>query len=296
MRCIVVGSEDINNPILIKNVITKSDFPITEIISNNLEGVGKNIQKYATKTDVDLVVFPVNWRKYKKDATQACNKRMVKYLAEDKSRPGGLIVIWFGLDKRIRNLLEIVQDTDIRVFKYRLKPESKNLIGKKFGNVTILDIFMKPNSRRRYSKYRCDCGKENQIRLSDIVSGIKISCGCLSGLPPGESSIRRVISEYKGNAKVKGRCFTLTDIETRRLLLSSCYYCGNIPDRIINDRKLKGKIVVSGIDRKDNDMGYTTKNCVSCCKACNYKKGSSLLEDFLKWVKKVYENLSLDDE
>jgi 5-methylcytosine-specific restriction endonuclease McrA len=32
----------------------------------------------------------------------------------------------------------------------------------------------------------------------------------------------------------------------------------------------------SGIDRKDNEKGYTEENCVPCCKRCNGIKGEWL--------------------
>lgn len=174
--------------------------------------------------------------------------------------------------------------------------QDKELIGKKFSHLQILDIFRKSHDRRRHCKYLCDCGKQSQVRLSDILSGKRASCGCLSGLPPGESSIRRVFHEYISNSKKKNIEFSLDYSIVKELLLSNCYYCGKIPSRTVNRKKLKGSAVVSGIDRLDNSSGYIKDNCVSCCKECNYRKSTTSHEDFCEWIKTVYLNLGLDQQ
>ena len=53
----------------------------------------------------------------------------------------------------------------------------------------------------------------------------------------------------------------------------------------ISDTVLK----INGIDRVDSGKGYVINNVVPCCKYCNIAKGEMSREDFLKWVKRVYE-------
>ena len=48
-------------------------------------------------------------------------------------------------------------------------------------------------------------------------------------------------------------------------------------------------IRVNGIDRIDSNIGYTKENSVSCCKFCNTAKSTMSRDEFLKWIKKVYE-------
>ena len=172
-----------------------------------------------------------------------------------------------------------------------IEEKRKDVVGKRFKGVTILSLFKKPNNKRIFCKYLCDCGKESQIRLSDIISNGKSSCGCMSGLPDGESSMRRVISDYKSNAQRKNREYSLSNDSVRKLLLSDCFYCSSPPGRKVDYKKLKGSIIVSGIDRLDNNKGYTEENCVSSCKRCNYKKGADSHDDFIQWIKSVYWNL-----
>jgi deoxycytidylate deaminase len=38
-----------------------------------------------------------------------------------------------------------------------------------------------------------------------------------------------------------------------------CIYCGK-------------QITTAGIDRIDNNVGYTIDNCVACCRVCNWMK------------------------
>jgi hypothetical protein len=55
----------------------------------------------------------------------------------------------------------------------------------------------------------------------------------------------------------------LTDEICYKMMTSSCFYCGFISDETLN-----------GIDRMDGMGSYEESNCVSCCKNCNFIKGS----------------------
>ena len=58
-----------------------------------------------------------------------------------------------------------------------MKYKDSELIGKKFGRLTIKEMFYKKN--RRYCRCRCDCGKETETSLSNILYRDTKSCGCL---------------------------------------------------------------------------------------------------------------------
>ncbi len=64
---------------------------------------------------------------------------------------------------------------------------------------------------------------------------------------------------YERNAKLKRVFFDLTFDEFMTFWQKPCYYCG-------------AKIESIGLDRMDNDLGYTTDNIVPCCTTCNYLK------------------------
>ena len=65
-------------------------------------------------------------------------------------------------------------------------------------------------------------------------------------------------STYKTMAKKKQRIFQLSIDEFDILTKSKCVYCGSIG--------------VNGIDRVDNNIGYVSNNCITCCKICNFMK------------------------
>ena len=57
---------------------------------------------------------------------------------------------------------------------------------------------------------------------------------------------------------------------------NKCHYCGDgLPP------------FGWGIDRKDSSKGYTTENCVPCCKVCNIMKNTLSYKDFFKKIKDI---------
>ncbi len=79
---------------------------------------------------------------------------------------------------------------------------------------------------------------------------------------------------YKRSANIKQLEFGLTIDDYIKLVENPCYYCGIIDaDKGFN-----------GIDRKDQTKGYIEDNCASCCKMCNYLKGSLHYETFIKRI------------
>ena len=82
---------------------------------------------------------------------------------------------------------------------------------------------------------------------------------------------------YKYNAKKRDKIFCLSYEEFLLLIKGKCFYCGS-------DEHV-------GIDRKDNKIGYTIENSVSCCWDCNRLKGCFNSEDFISVCQKVSNNL-----
>ena len=54
---------------------------------------------------------------------------------------------------------------------------------------------------------------------------------------------------------------------------------------------MKGRpsFIYTGIDRMDNDLGYTTENTVPCCTTCNMLKGTMPYDDFMAWIARLTE-------
>jgi len=81
---------------------------------------------------------------------------------------------------------------------------------------------------------------------------------------------------YGRNANLKNLEFTISFEDYSNVVTKECHYCGVIQEKGFN-----------GMDRKDQSVGYIIDNCVSCCKMCNYMKGSTCEEVFIKRVEHI---------
>lgn len=80
--------------------------------------------------------------------------------------------------------------------------------------------------------------------------------------------------------------FTLTKVQFAKLISRDCFYCGQHPRQKVSAHSL---LTYNGLDRVDNQKGYTSTNCVPCCAQCNLAKHKHSLSDFKNWIQKVYE-------
>lgn len=64
----------------------------------------------------------------------------------------------------------------------------------------------------------------------------------------------------KGGAKSRGLSWDLTLEQFEEFTKLPCYYCQN---------KLNHNTTGSGLDRIDNNKGYSVDNCLPCCSTCN---------------------------
>ena len=81
---------------------------------------------------------------------------------------------------------------------------------------------------------------------------------------------------YLRCAEDKNLNFEISQEEFNKLVKEPCHYCEVIQERGFN-----------GIDRLDSTMGYVMDNCMSCCKICNYMKGSLPIDVFLKRIEHI---------
>ena len=176
---------------------------------------------------------------------------------------------------------------------------SKNtlkLSGKKFGLLTALEPCGRDGQGYILWKCRCDCGRIKKARSSRLKSGATKNCGCQRperrnpseyiSLDSGESNFRLVYGDYLYSAQRRGLVFELTESHAHRLFSSPCHYCG-IPPQAERNNCNGGAFTYNGIDRKDNDKGYTLDNCVPCCADCNYKKSTDSYAHFMAWVDRI---------
>jgi len=83
------------------------------------------------------------------------------------------------------------------------------------------------------------------------------------------NSVSGKYSEYKFSAKSRDLVFELSKNDFIKFWNVECFFCGVCIDGV-------------GIDRLDNEIGYTLGNCVSCCRMCNVAKSIHSYEDFIE--------------
>ena len=161
-----------------------------------------------------------------------------------------------------------------------------DLTGKKFGRLTVIERSY-PNTKWGLPRWlcKCSCGTEKVIDSSNLKSGRTKSCGCLVKLPPGVSGMHGLIGCYKASAKRHNVSFELIEKQFKELTQLDCYYCDSSP------KQGYGKYIHNGLDRVDNNKGYTIDNVVPCCKQCNHAKTNLTLQEFRDWVKRIYNKM-----
>ena len=170
-------------------------------------------------------------------------------------------------------------------------------VGSRYGKWTILRESSKLGHNRRVW-CRCECGIERSVILGSLIIGKSKTCGnrgCKRALPKGEAAFRHVLRQYVYGAKGRGFVWSLTDDEFRNLTSSPCHYCGEPPCKSVYTDTLpvetfNGDYPHTGIDRKDNAIGYTSLNCVPCCRMCNYRKLGTPYEEFVAWIRKISQH------
>lgn len=175
-----------------------------------------------------------------------------------------------------------------------------DLTGKRFGKLLVLELGNRlGKDRGLFWLCKCDCGTIKEIRGSSLRNGDTKSCGCLAKFLTAErsklvkyrASFNDLYYKYKESAKHRNLEFSISKEEFENITQQKCHYCGINPLQIRVDRhkKLNGDYIHNGVDRIDSSMGYIQDNVVACCKICNYAKRNMSKEDFMVWVKRIYE-------
>lgn len=81
--------------------------------------------------------------------------------------------------------------------------------------------------------------------------------------------------QYKFAAKRRNYVFEISEDMFVKLFHSTCSYCGEKDCR--------------GIDRVQNDIGYTNDNSVPCCEVCNKMKWKLDINQFQEQIEKIYK-------
>lgn len=106
--------------------------------------------------------------------------------------------------------------------------------------------------------------------------------------------LHKLFNRYKSGAKRRNVEFELTIDQFKKKVSDNCHYCGCEPSTIQKSIKDKQLFVYkyNGIDRKDNNIGYTIENSLPCCSLCNYLKGRHTYDNFISQVLKISHHIS----
>lgn len=135
---------------------------------------------------------------------------------------------------------------------------------------------------------------------NNLRSGTAKSCGCLNkqriretqSLPKGEASFRAIFRRYRKSAYNRGYLFELTKSRFRLLINQKCYYCNVVPRQEERHKdRANGHYIYNGIDRLDNNGGYTIDNSVPCCGICNKMKMTLSSSEFITKIKAIFNNV-----
>lgn len=156
-----------------------------------------------------------------------------------------------------------------------------------YGKLTVLRIHPGRKNQHRIARCRCACGKFRTVRMDRLYrQEVKECRWCVMETARAEGrlarkrfsvlekAVRDSFGSYRGNAKRKKISFDLSLDQFRILVLRACEYCGE-------------KHRPNGVDRSDNSMGYSLRNCVPCCSICNYAKRERSTSEFFAWIERV---------
>ena len=167
----------------------------------------------------------------------------------------------------------------------------RDITGKKYNRLTAI----KYTGNSRWLWF-CECGNNKALPTYDVVHGRIKSCGCLAIetaralnlKPPGEAALTSIFLSYKHSAKIRGLIFELSNGDIKNIICQPCRYCGAHPTREKKTKSNNGGYLYNGIDRVNNEIGYTLGNVVPCCWKCNETKRAMGYDEFIEWVKSVY--------
>ena len=166
-----------------------------------------------------------------------------------------------------------------------------NLEGTKTGSSTLESI------DETHAYLTCDCGSSYSIKLTNTLKNNgNFMCRQCYAIRDSANfdkhwGYKSAYQRIKKDAASADRVFEIKVDDFRYLCQQNCYYCDSTPSNLITYR---GKnsftfryFMYSGLDRLNNDIGYTRQNVVPCCIICNRAKNSMPFKDFIDWLNRL---------
>ena len=167
--------------------------------------------------------------------------------------------------------------------------------GDKFGKLTVLAW----NGDIKSWICKCDCGEMTKSRSYSLKAGRHRQCGeCYknsprlnSRLPNNMGPKRECFNNYKRAAKKRGYEFGISFENFVKIIESDCHYCGLAPSQS-SYGQTRGfrRVLINGVDRVDNNLGYIASNAVAACSICNNSKASLPMDEWKSWIERVHKH------
>jgi hypothetical protein len=184
-----------------------------------------------------------------------------------------------------------------------------NLVGQRFGMLTVIKLTEKRLNASPVYLCQCDCGHTIEASPQYLMRSNSPTshCGCQGvgkkkrpapgkgGIhwknvnkqkPNKQTAFKALLATYRNNAANRGYQWNLTEFEFISLINDNCYYCGAKPNQVF--RRDPHEIIYNGIDRVDSSGDYSIENVVTACGDCNIAKKERPVKEFLEWVDRIY--------
>ncbi len=222
-----------------KDAIIRNQLNDLQSKGNNINDIDKVLTCTKCNKSKPANTFRTSRGEFSKKCGSCLERQRVK--EERRDRTGRDYSSYEKTEERIKAkkewLLSNPEKPSLYTFTYRQK---------KINSVGINEF------RKQQAQNAILWRQNNPHRLRDIYNRDRVN-------------IDSKIYTYKRSAKDNNRVFELTNDQIVGFFMDDCYYCGEEPIIGVN---------LNGIDRKNNNLGYTLDNCVTACTTCNYMKSS----------------------
>lgn len=199
-----------------------------------------------------------------------------------------------------------------------------NKIGNVYGDLTC-KVFTEVKKGKGYYLFECICGNIVEKRGDRVSEKYLQHCGCkgikkCENRKPYTYSIQErekalepknlteceifnlektllisLYKEYIKSASKRDYNWELCIEEFKSIIVQKCKYCNSPPMQI---QKHNRKLIVNyegllynGIDRIDNNIGYTSDNVIPCCGWCNRAKGVRKYSEMIMYIERIKSSL-----
>lgn len=164
---------------------------------------------------------------------------------------------------------------------------AKDITGEKFGRLTAIQPTEKRWRKNIVWLFKCDCGRDAELPLGEVVALKRQSCGCKRKYTDREEAMW---TKTKTNAlRRSGHYGCTSDLNLSAYIsitTQNCFYCGAKPKIPVIDKTSDLRSVRNTLDRINPQLGYLESNVLPCCLRCNQAKSDM---SYMEWVNFLIE-------